>query len=218
MFGENPKLGPDWGEGTSLKVVKIFSTIQGEGPFVGVPAVFVRLGGCNLACNFCDTEFDIFTEMSLTKIMDQIKNSPSKLIVITGGEPFRQPIGELCNLLITAGYMVQTETNGTLYRSIPNEVHIVCSPKSIHGAYYYPHSDLIPHIDAYKFIISKTLEGYTSLPTRMLSSIPPDKIYLQPMDQYDVDKNAANLEYTIKLCIQYGYKLSMQIHKIANIE
>ena len=51
--------------GDFLDIQEIFPTLQGEGPFVGQGAIFIRLGGCNLKCNFCDTEFDSFKNFSL---------------------------------------------------------------------------------------------------------------------------------------------------------
>ncbi|CAN0594227.1 unnamed protein product, partial [Ectocarpus sp. 12 AP-2014] len=58
MFGDNPIRPPEKGDGLHLMVKQIFKTLQGEGPHVGTPSIFVRLGGCNLACDFCDTEFE----------------------------------------------------------------------------------------------------------------------------------------------------------------
>ncbi len=134
MRGKNPIRGPEKGDGSTLLVQHIFPTLQGEGPYAGVPAVFIRLGGCNLACAFCDTEFESFREIRLGEIVERVlsfssdergqeaERGPFKLIVLTGGEPLRQPIGPLCAALIEAGFTVQIETNGTLWRDLPPEV------------------------------------------------------------------------------------------------
>jgi len=72
MLGDNPKRPPTNGDGTSLLVKNIFKTLQGEGPHAGVPAVFIRLGGCNLACSFCDTEFEDYQQHALSEIVKTI--------------------------------------------------------------------------------------------------------------------------------------------------
>ena len=72
MFGNNPIRKPESGDGSHLQVQEIFPTVQGEGPNTGVPSVFVRLGGCNLACDFCDTEFESFSEMSVDEILHEV--------------------------------------------------------------------------------------------------------------------------------------------------
>ena len=88
---------------TTLWVHSIFPTIQGEGIFAGVPAVFLRLGGCNLQCPFCDTDY---TEGSEWMQGDQIvylvrffMPRKANLVVITGGEPMRQKLGPLIKTL-----------------------------------------------------------------------------------------------------------------------
>jgi organic radical activating enzyme len=219
MFGNNkimqPIAGDGFGAGESLDVVKIFATLQGEGQRAGQPAIFIRLGGCNLACKFCDTEFDVFENKTLDEILAEVirLRVAEKLIVITGGEPLRQPIEKLCELLIAQGFVVQIETNGTLFRPLHNDVEIVCSPKvktQIRG-------DLLERITAFKFLISKTMEGYQAVPNvgQALSNAP---IYIQAIDEYDTQKNADNLEYAKSLTIKNGYNLSIQLHKILGIE
>src|SRR5690606_33313693 len=156
MFGKNPILPPKKGDGSILDVHKIFATFQGEGPFVGYPAIFIRLSGCNLSCDFCDTEFDSYESIAVEEIIRKVKNLSEnegkriyKLIVISGGEPFRQPIEKLCQKLISKEFQVQIETNGTLYRELPKEVKIICSPKNSGGGYKTIRNDLLPKISAF---------------------------------------------------------------------
>ena len=73
MFGKNPIRKAIFDNADFYEVQEIFLTIQGEGPYAGTPAIFIRLGGCNLACNFCDTEFESFEKMHLTKIIEKVK-------------------------------------------------------------------------------------------------------------------------------------------------
>jgi len=221
MFGKNKILKLQHHSGDNLDIVEIFPTLQGEGPYVGHASVFVRLGGCNLACEFCDTQFDEFKTILVDEILEQVeemsKNQQNKrvrnLVVITGGEPLRQPIEKLCQRLIDAGFLVQIETNGTLFRDLPKEVKIICSPKMSNGKYYEIRADLLERIDALKFIISKHDQDYNLVPD-WNCDIP---IYVQPMDEYDAVKNKDNVKYASKLAQENDYILSLQMHKILDI-
>jgi 7-carboxy-7-deazaguanine synthase len=224
MFGKNLKLKPEYSHGKILKVTSIFRTLQGEGPFVGYPAIFIRMSGCNLACYFCDTEFDSYQEMTLEEILSKIEqlsegffNKRKPLIVITGGEPLRQNISPLSIKLLDLGYLVQLETNGTLMApELPEQVKIICSPKPVEGKYYPLRPDILDRALAIKFLISAEDPAYQVYPDLGQGS----KIitYLQPLDQYDEKKNAANLALAIDLSLKSGLPLSIQTHKILGID
>jgi 7-carboxy-7-deazaguanine synthase len=202
-----------------LEVKSVFPTLQGEGPYVGWPAVFVRLGGCNLACDFCDTEFEDYREMALADIVGEVKKMGTgrKLVVITGGEPLRQNIAPLCEALLADGFKVQIETNGTLMRELPEEVDIICSPKNTGGGYMPIRGDLLPRVNAFKFIISAANENYNHVGDVGQEQFNTP-VYVQPMDEYDEAKNKENLELATRLANEKGYRLSLQIHKILGIE
>lgn len=211
MFGKNPIRKAAHGDGCNLDVVSIFPTLQGEGPYAGWPAIFIRLGGCNLTCSFCDTDFETYQGMKLEEILAEIssKQTNQKLVVITGGEPFLQPINKLCEELIKLGYKVQIETNGTLFRDIPEAVEIICSPKAVSSI----RPDLHERVTAYKFVISSSNPDYNHVPFET-----EKPIYVQPMNEYDVEKNMRNIEYTRDLALEKGYNLSLQLHKILGLE
>ncbi|WP_375318587.1 7-carboxy-7-deazaguanine synthase QueE [Candidatus Tisiphia endosymbiont of Oplodontha viridula] len=219
MHGQNPKRAAIFNDGITLEIKSIFRTIQGEGPFVGMPAVFIRLGGCNLACNFCDTDFEDFNILTINNIIEEVKRLTIniKLVVITGGEPFRQPIELLCHKLIDLDYLVQIETNGTLYRDLPDKVHIVCSPKVTKNSYSLLRDDLLSRINAIKFLVAKNIPEYSSIAEVGQSkyNIP---VFIQPMDQNNPLLNKENAKLAIDLALKYGYRLSIQIHKILDIE
>jgi organic radical activating enzyme len=223
MFGENPIRKPLAGDGSVLEIQEIFPTLQGEGPRTGEPSVFVRLGGCNLACSFCDTEFENFDLWDLPELVDEIirlsEDAPPtgnrrNLVVITGGEPLRQNIIPLCESLLQAGFTVQIETNGTLWRDLPEAVEVVCSPKASQGRYGAIRPDILARARALKFIISKSRKPYDNFPAG-LEGYP---VWLQPMDEYHPEKNLDNLEHTLKLAEQTGAKISLQTHKLADID
>ena len=225
MYGKNPIRKPVQGDGASLEVKHIFPTLQGEGLYAGWPSVFVRLGGCNLTCNFCDTDFEDFSGRSLSDIVGEVKRLSvndkgervCSLVVITGGEPLRQNIVPLCRTLMDDGFKIQIETNGTLFRELPDGVDIVCSPKNTGNGYGQLRGDLLPRVSAFKFIISAQDAAYASVPDigQAGRGIP---VYVQPMDEYDEAKNRANHALAVALALQHGYRLSLQTHKILGIE
>lgn len=225
MLGNNPIRAPEKADGSTLMVKKIFKTLQGEGPHIGTPAIFIRLGGCNLACNFCDTEFEHFTKLSTELVLSQVKKlslnhtnvRSVNLVVITGGEPFRQSISMLCLRLVEEQFYVQIETNGTLYRNIVPEVEIICSPKVVNNKYLRIGKNLLQRITALKFLISVNKKGYESVPDlgQNKYNIP---VFVQPMDELQENINAANKNLAVKIAIDYGYRLSYQIHKELKIE
>lgn len=213
MHGKNPIRKPVNDSGEFLEIVSIFPTLQGEGIYAGHPAIFIRLGGCNLACEFCDTEFENFSKHSIKEILDEVKthHNNQKLIVITGGEPMRQPISKLCQELISKDFKVQIETNGTLYRELPEDVEIICSPKIRTKI----RNDLLSRINAFKFIISASNDDYKTVPNVGQTNQP---VYIQPMDEYDAKKNKANMELAKNIAMESGYNLSLQLHKIIGVD
>lgn len=220
MRGQNPIRKPLQHDGSVLEVKHIFPTLQGEGPNAGVPAVFIRLGGCNLACAFCDTDFEDDRSMALTEIVDRVRalaEGMRKLVIITGGEPFRQNIAPLCEGLLAQGFKVQIETNGTLFRELPEGVEIVCSPKNTGGGYFPIRPDLLPRVGAFKFIVSAHDPLYNDV-AEIGQGRYHTPVYVQPMDEYDVAKNAKNVAHALALAMRHGYRLSLQMHKMLGIE
>ena len=99
-----------------LTVNEIFYSLQGESLYAGLPCVFVRLTGCNLRCSYCDTTYAYAsgTVLSIRNILDQTRQYQCRLVEITGGEPLCQPnTPALVDALLSAGYTVLMETNGT---------------------------------------------------------------------------------------------------------
>ena len=219
-----------------LSLHSIFHTIQGEGPFCGTPSVFVRLAGCNLQCPACDTDYTQGRRAaSVQEILDKVQEYQSSgLVVITGGEPFRQDITRLLNVLTDAGFYVQIETNGTLepveypYSTMPDirtGVYVVCSPKA--GKVHPRINDVAC---CFKYVIAHdSIHEDDGLPLRALEHraspyvARPLKnwarpIYLQPMDSKDEELNRLNLQAAIDSCMKFGYILQLQIHKIISME
>lgn len=237
-------------DGQFLDVHSIFYTIQGEGPLSGRAAVFIRLAGCNLQCPGCDTQYTEGRKtMDIHDICDEAyrqidpdHNYHMPIAVITGGEPFRQNLTPLCNLLMTylfdkQGFEVQIETNGTLPISfqLPSEVTIVCSPKTpiVHPS--------VGERAYFKYVLdANSIDSDDNLPIHVLGNNllakrvarPPSgnnrDIYVTPMDpgelpgsdemgelsvQYHFNKQAV-----IDAAKFHGYIAQLQIHKLFQVE
>lgn len=215
-----------------MSVHSVFYTIQGEGPFAGQPAVFIRLYGCNLQCPFCDTDYtsereEWESDQLAAFACAKFKAAVRPLVVLSGGEPLRQPIASLITHLMDQGATVQIETNGTLPPpDLPpwylDDVVFVVSPKT---------GTVNPHLavcaDIYKYVISSRAKlGSDGLPDRALDhtahprlarpleGFPPYKIYVQPEDP---DPGADNLDKCVEIAMAHGYRVSLQQHKIIGV-
>jgi 7-carboxy-7-deazaguanine synthase len=101
----------------TLRVSEIFYSLQGESSRTGLPTVFVRLTGCPLRCDYCDTAYAFSggQEMSLAQIMAEVARHPTPYVTVTGGEPLaQQNCAPLLRALCDAGYQVSLETGGAL--------------------------------------------------------------------------------------------------------
>ena len=115
-----------------LQLAEIFYSIQGEGAFSGTPAVFVRLAGCNLSCDFCDTDYSLKFFASVDEVVAKVRElgGACTMVILTGGEPLAQrETLELIDALRRDGRRVHIESNGTMYTDLPQDVWLCVSPK-----------------------------------------------------------------------------------------
>jgi len=184
MFGTNEIVGKAFFKNAKkdeLLVASRFFTLQGEGPYRGHPAYFIRLAKCNLACSFCDTYFDSGDWKNFASLLaeaDQIINdffkkrnmptptwatglSKKMVLVITGGEPSLQ--ANLAAFLHEAKkyfQYTQIESNGiSVLSDIPDSTTLVVSPKCLEKAgnsvrYLEPNTKMLERADYLKFVMS----------------------------------------------------------------
>lgn len=198
-----------------MKVNDIFYSLQGEGYFTGIPAVFLRLSGCNLSCPFCDTLHQSGEEMTVDSIVDRISAFPTRHLVVTGGEPAMQLTEEIIDRLHQAGFYVQIETNGTL--PLPSNIDwVTCSPKL---------PAVTPsHIDEIKLVFKN--DGADHERSRHYLEIPALVYFLQPMDASVIVNSKEECEAVnascLNACVDYikehpQWRLSLQTHKLLHI-
>lgn len=188
-----------------MRVNEIFYSLQGEGYFTGTPAVFIRLSGCNMKCEFCDTTHSSYTEMSEEEIMRKVCEWPANHVVITGGEPALQLTLSLLDLLHENGKYVQVETNGTHH--LPGTVDwITCSPKGKRV--------VLKCVDELKvlYLPDGPLMGGTE-------DVNPIRRFIQPCDTGSKEGNEETLRKAIDFVMTHPtWRLSLQTHKLINIK
>ena len=184
-------------------IVEIFNSVQGEGHHTGTPSIFIRFGGCNLKCSWCDTEFDVWEKMTITKIMDTLEQWPTKRIVYTGGEPAIQDLRPLSDELHSIGYNIAIETNGTVELKDGIVDWICVSPKA--------ESDvLINKGDELKLVYPQEGAEPSKYEHREF-----DYFSLQPMDNSNKEENTKK---TIEFCHNNPrWSMSLQTHKFLGI-
>jgi 7-carboxy-7-deazaguanine synthase len=129
-----------------VRVSEIFYSIQGESTLAGEPCVFVRFVGCDLRCQYCDTEYAFYGGSGMTRpqILDEVSKYPTRFVCLTGGEPTLQPeLPALAQELLDRGYVVSLETHGQRpLADVPRGVRKIVDLKTPGSR--EPHTDFSP--------------------------------------------------------------------------
>ncbi len=164
--------------GEFLPIIEAFYTVQGEGFHTGKAAYFIRIGGCDIGCSWCDTKFSWSAEhhllMPVGEIVNSAKQHPAKAIVVTGGEPTLYNLEPLCSAMKNNGIQTFIETSGAY--PLTGEWDWVClSPKQQKPA----HETLYNKADELKVIITETSD-FEWAEENALKVNKSCKLYLQP--------------------------------------
>ncbi len=200
---------------------EIFFSLQGEGPRVGTPSVFLRLAGCNLACRWCDTKHSWGAGISLSveDVAERLLAHPCRNLVITGGEPLMQQ-EELARLLalLPAEHYVEIESNGSIAPTAAlaqrvNQWNI--SPKLSHAGNEAAQA-LRPEILAafaampqswFKFVVQQEEDWETIAAL----GLPQQRIILMPCATTREELNAAR-PAVADMCLRHGVRLGERLH------
>ena len=193
----------------NLKVNEIFYSLQGEGGRQGEASIFIRLSGCNLKCDFCDTDFESGEEMSLEQVLSFIRPFPATWIVWTGGEPTLQLNDAILSVFKEKGYRQAIESNGLRKLSDYLDYKVV-SPKE--------NPDYARKINTEVNEIRLPVRNGDQLPA--IDSLPFAEYYfLSPVFSADEKETSMNIAYCVDYIKKYPkWRLSLQIHKLIGIE
>jgi len=196
----------------SLPVMEHFYTIQGEGFHQGRAAYFIRLGGCDVGCVWCDVKDSWDADRHPQQTVDQLKaevlKTPAEMVVITGGEPLLHNLDSLTSSLQAAGLETNIETSGSSPLS-GNWDWICLSPKKFKA----PLPGVVPHANELKVIIYNRSDfAWAEQYAAQVS--PACKLYLQP-EWSRADKMVPEMVEYIKA--NPKWELSLQLHKYINV-
>jgi 7-carboxy-7-deazaguanine synthase len=197
---------------TALPVMEHFYTLQGEGMHQGKAAYFIRLGGCDVGCVWCDVKdsWDSTKHplLEIEYLVEQVKHSRSPIAVITGGEPLLHNLEELTQQLHSAGLKTHMETSGSSPLS-GNWDWITLSPKKFKS----PLDEVVAKANELKVVVfNKSDFDWAEKWATKVS--PQCKLYLQP----EWDKAALITPMIIDYIKAHPqWQLSLQIHKYINV-
>ncbi|MBI4975538.1 7-carboxy-7-deazaguanine synthase QueE [Candidatus Peregrinibacteria bacterium] len=200
-----------------MQISEIFYSIQGEGVNIGKPAIFIRLNLCDLRCVWCDSKYtwrkEFGKEMTIEKIIKEIKKYPAKHLVITGGEPLIQQ-KELINLLKKLGdYFIEIETNGTIQpleelTKLINQYN--CSPKLKNAKTKNRELKKFPAEKTYyKFVVERKKD--IDEIKKIMKTLDKEKIILMP--QGTTKKNLAKTSKLLaEICKKENLRFTPRLH------
>jgi 7-carboxy-7-deazaguanine synthase len=176
-------LQPELAANSIMRVNEIFYSIQGESSYMGLPCAFIRLSACDLRCSYCDTQYAYYEgrELSIPEILRTIECYPTKLVLVTGGEPMLQKsVHDLFRELLGSGYNVCLETGGHVALDhVDPRVHKIvdlkCPSSGMENHNRYENIECLTRGDEIKFVVGdrtdfdwacKTIRRY-DLPSRV---------------------------------------------------
>ena len=197
----------------SYPIVEIFNSVQGEGYHTGTPSIFIRFGGCNLQCSWCDTDFSKWDKLTVSEIMAVLSKWETKRVIFTGGEPAIQKLRPLSDELHSKGYNIAIETNGTIELEEGLVDWICVSPKDM----------LYPEFSIKQRQGNELKVVYTGQDLGMYDNLKDgfENLFLQPCydEAKDPGTNGKTFHSTFDMVMENpGWNLSLQTHKWMGVD
>jgi 7-carboxy-7-deazaguanine synthase len=208
-----------------LQVAEIFYSIQGEGASCGQATAFVRLGGCTLGCQWCDTKYTWRggEPWEITRILETVMAFPARRVVVTGGEPFEQDITGLLQALRAAAFTIEIETAGfaplaqVQCATLAHQLNV--SPKLANSGVPVARRLNLPVLrflvslgTAYlKFVVDQPEDVAEVEALVATLAVPPARVLLMPQGITAEDVLAKSL-WLVETCKQHGYGYSPRLH------
>ncbi|MBO0939611.1 7-carboxy-7-deazaguanine synthase QueE [Fibrella sp. HMF5335] len=200
-------------ETTSLPVMEAFYTLQGEGAFAGRAAYFIRLGGCDVGCHWCDVkeswDVNAHPRQTVDELVAGAGQYPGRMVVITGGEPLMHDLTTLTNALQAAGFQTNIETSGVCQTVTGSWDWICFSPKK----FKQPNPAIYQKADELKVIIYNASDF--AFAESFVPHLRPDcRLLLQPEWSRSDEMLPRIVDY-VKAHPQW--QVSLQTHKFMQI-
>ncbi len=221
-----------------LRVAELFTSVQGEGIWVGVPSTFIRLSGCNLRCRWCDTPYASWRPegpmVEVDELVEQAGRRGVRHVVLTGGEPMLcDAVEELAAGLSAEQHLVTVETSGTIFRALPCDLMSISPklsnstpPEDTPGDWARRHElvrgNLEPMarlIESYpcqlKFVVNPEGDaddlGEVEALLEELPPVPKDRVLLmaEGRDPETLHRRERSL---VEVCVRHGWRLTPRFH------
>lgn len=206
-----------------MRVIEIFDSIDGEGIFTGCLATFIRLGGCNMRCSYCDTGYALNAkdgvEMGIDDIVCRAKLIGNTHITLTGGEPLiNQDSLKLVSVLCDAGFIVNIETNGSVdVTSFQNDKTVITMDyKTISSGENTKMSidriNALRKCDVLKIVCEES--DFSDITAMLLKIKTEATVFISPVFGKIEPKKLVSFAKSLRNCGLKNIRVQVQLHKI----
>ena len=207
----------------SLRISEMFTSVQGEGPSVGTPSVFVRLQGCSVGCAWCDTKYSWDAgrgeELTFERLLHRVTEAGPRNVVVTGGEPLEHPaLVPLVTALHALPRRIEVETAGI---AVPPDLPVDqwnVSLKLAHSGVPLARRLASPAIERFrdlgawfKFVVGDERDLDEVLAIQSRHALPSDRILLMPLGLRREEQQAL-MPDVISWCTRHGFRFSPRLH------